>query len=174
MHENMFPGALCQENFRFYIYIYIFLKLVKKHFSKHRYHELFNKTNIKVSYRCMDSMEKLVKKENNNLLRKNKMNKRICNCRANNTFLLDGKCLSSKIVYSAEVLIGNNQNGDKYFGICKKEFKTRLDNHKISFKNRQKEKDTELSKYVWNLKDKNITNYSMKWSIVKQTSGHKL
>ena len=152
----------------------VFLKLVEKDFSKHRYHELFNKTNIKVSYRCMDNLEKLVKKQNNNLLRKNNINKRICNCRANNTCVLDGKCLSSIIVYSVEVLIGNNQNGDIYVGICEKEFKTRLDNHKISFKNRQKEKDNELSKYIWNLKDKNITNFSIKWSIVKQTSGHKL
>ena len=152
----------------------VFLKLVEKDFSKHRYHELFNKTNIKVSYRCMDNLEKLVKKQNNNLLRKNNINKRICNCRANNTCVLDGKCLSSKIVYSVEVLIGNNQNGDIYVGICEKEFKTRLDNHKISFKNRQKEKDNELSKYIRNLKDKNITNFSIKWSIVKQTSGHKL
>ena len=63
-------------------------------------------------------------------------------------------------------------NRDKYFGICETELKTRLGNHKNSFKNRQKEKDTELSKYMWNLKDKNITNYSLKWSIVKQTSGY--
>ena len=149
-----------------------FLKLVKKHFSKHCYHKIFNKNNIKVSYSCMDNMEKLVKKHNNNLLRKNDTNKQNCNCRANNTCPLDGKCLSSNIVYSAEVLIGNNQHGDKYFGICQTEFKTRLGNHKNSFKNRQKEKDTELSKYIWNLKDKNITNYSIKWSIVKQTSGY--
>ena len=120
----------------------------------------------------MDNMEKLVKKHNNNLLRKNDTNKQNCNCRATNTCPLDGKCLSSNIVYSAEVLIGNNQHGDKYFGICETEFKTRLGNHKNSFKNRQKEKDTELSKYIWNLKDKNITNYSIKWSIVKQTSGY--
>ena len=80
--------------------------------------------------------------------------------------------LSSNIAYSAEVLIGNNQHGDKYFGICQTEFKTRLGNHKNSFKNRQKEKDTELSKYIWNLKDKNITNYIIKLSIVKQTSGY--
>ena len=33
-------------------------------------------------------------------------------------------------------------------------------------------KDTELSKYIWNLTDKSITNYSIKWSIVKQTSGY--
>ena len=69
-------------------------------------------------------------------------------------------------------LIGNIQHGDKYFGICKTEFKTRLGNQKNSFKNRQKEKDTEISKYIWNLKDKNISNYSMKWSIVKETSGY--
>ena len=90
-----------------------FLKLVQKHFSKHCYHKIFNKNNIKVSYSCMDHMEKLIKKHNNNLLRKHGTSKRNCNCRANNTCPLDGKCLSSNIAYSAEVLIGNNQHGDK-------------------------------------------------------------
>ena len=52
-----------------------FLKLVKKHFNKHRYLKIFNKNNIKVSYSCVDNMEKLVKKHNNNLLRKNDTNK---------------------------------------------------------------------------------------------------
>ena len=78
----------------------------------------------------------------------------------------------SNIAYSAEVLIGNNQHGDKNFGICETEFKTRLGKYKSSSKNRQKEKDIELSKYIWDLKDKNITNYRKKWSIVKQTSGY--
>ena len=110
-----------------------FFKLVKKNFSKHRYHEIFNKNNIKVSYSCMDNMEKLVKKHNNNRLRKNDTNQRNSNCRANNTCPLDGKCLSSNIVYSAEVLSGNNQHRDKYFGIYEKEFKTKLGNHKNSF-----------------------------------------
>ena len=83
----------------------------------------------------MDNMEKLVKKHNNNLLRKSDTNNQNCNCRANNTCALDGKCLSSKIIYSADVLTGNNQHGHKYFGICETEFKTRLGNHKNSFKN---------------------------------------
>ena len=82
----------------------------------------------------MDNMEKLVKKRNNNLLRKNDTNKRNCNCRANNTCPLDRKCLSSNIVYSAEVRIDKNQHGDKYFGICETEFKTRSGNHKIHLK----------------------------------------
>ena len=69
-------------------------------------------------------------------------------------------------------LFRNNQQGDKYFGICDTEFKTRLGNHKNSFRNRQKQKDTERSKYVWDLKDKSIASCSIKWSIVKQTSGY--
>ena len=88
----------------------------------------------------MDNMEKLVKKHNNNLLRKNDTNKQNFNCCANNTCPLDGKCLSSNIVYSAEVVIGNNQLGDKYFGICKTEFKTRLGNYKNSFKNTKRKR----------------------------------
>ena len=88
----------------------------------------------------MGNMEKLVKKHNNNFLRKNDTNKRNCNCRVNNTCPLDLKCLSSKIVYSAEVLIDNNHHGDKYFGICKTEFKTRLGKHKKSFKRDKKKK----------------------------------
>ena len=39
----------------------------------------------------MDNMEKLVKKHNNNLLRKNDTNKRNFNCRAKNNCPLDGK-----------------------------------------------------------------------------------
>ena len=149
-----------------------FLNLVKKHFSKHRYHKIFNKNNIKVSYCCMDNMEKLVKKHNSNILKKDDTMKRTCNCRVKNECPLDGKCLSSNIVYSAEVLIDNNEQEDIYFGISETEFKTRLSNHKKSFKNRIYKTDTELSKYIWDLKDKNITNYCIKWSIAKQTSGY--
>ena len=97
-----------------------FLKLVKKHFSKHRYHKIFNKNNTKVSYSCMDNMEKVVKKHNNNLLGKNDTNKRTCNCGANNTCPLDAKCLSSNIVCSAE----DKSTRRQCFGIYEKEFKT--------------------------------------------------
>ena len=88
----------------------------------------------------MDNMERLVKKHNNNLLRKNDTNKQNCNYRTNNTCPLDGKYLSSNIVYSAEVLIGNNQHGDKYFGMCETEFKTRLPTIKIYLKTDKKKK----------------------------------
>ena len=89
----------------------------------------------------MDNMEKLVKKYINNLLRKEQHKKQTCNCRTNNnTSPLHCKCLSSSIVYSAEVLIGNIKQGDKYFDIRKTEFKIRLGDHKNSFTNRQKKR----------------------------------
>ena len=87
----------------------------------------------------MGYMEKLVKKYKNNLLRKNQAIKRTCNSCKNYAFSLDGKCLSSNLVDSAEVFIINNEQENKCFGICETEFKTRLGNHKMSFKNREKE-----------------------------------
>ena len=37
-------------------------------------------------------------------------------------------------------------------------------NHTAFFKNKSKEKSTELSKYIWELKNSSI-NYDLKWSI---------
>ena len=42
-----------------------------------------------------------------------------------------------------------------YFGISETEFKSRYNNHTMSFRNRTHENDTELSKYIWSLKDQN-------------------
>ena len=39
-----------------------FLNLISKHFPKqHKYHSLFNKNNVKVSYSCMDNMKSIIK-----------------------------------------------------------------------------------------------------------------
>ena len=39
-----------------------------------------------------------------------------------------------------QLIIGNSQHGNKYFGTCETEFKTRLSNHKNSFKTDKKKK----------------------------------
>ena len=66
----------------------------------------------------MDNMPKLVKKHNSNILKKDDTMKRTCNCRVKNECPLDGKCLSSNIVYSAEVLIDNNEPGDMTYTLA--------------------------------------------------------
>ena len=40
----------------------------------------------------------------------------------------------------------------------------RYNNHTCSFRNKSREKNTELSKYVWELKDKDV-NFSFNWDI---------
>ena len=44
-------------------------------------------------------------------------------------------------------------------------FYTRFRNHRKSFKNRNYSTETELSKCVWNLKDRNV-RYDLSWKIV--------
>ena len=53
------------------------------------------------------------------------------------------------------------------------DFKTRFNNHKLSFRNRDHSRDpardTVLSKYVWELKDNDMT-YDIKWCIIRRAN----
>ena len=154
-----------------------FLKLLNKHFGKtHKYHKIFNRNNVKISYSCMNSMSKIINAHNSKIANKEytENDQILCNCRNRNDCPLDGKCLSSKIVYSAEVTTETSPPilpGKIYLGICDTEFKTRYGNHKKSFRHRRYEKDTELSKYIWELKDQN-KNFEIKWSIYRKSCGY--
>ena len=46
------------------------------------------------------------------------------------------------------------------------EFKTRFNNHIYSFNHKKHATSTALSRYIWDLKNKN-ENYSIEWSILK-------
>ena len=52
-----------------------------------------------------------------------------------------------------------------------KEFKSRCNNQKMSFRNRAHENDTKLSKHLWSLKDEN-KDFDIKCSISKTSSGY--
>ena len=47
----------------------IFLTLISKHFpSTHKYHKIFNRYNVKVSYCCGENMEDNIRRHNNKIL----------------------------------------------------------------------------------------------------------
>ena len=121
----------------------------------------------------MDNMKKILNSHNKSILNAtNEENDRKCNCRDKNKCPLDNKCLSSNIVYKAEVTTNNTDNSKKsYIGISETEFKSRFRNHQKSFNHRKYSKDTELSKYIWDLKDNNI-DFNIQWSIIKNTSSY--
>ena len=60
-------------------------------------------------------------------------------------------CLSECFIYKASVSTTTNKC---YYGICENAFKERYNNQ--SFRNKSREKDTELSKSVWESKEKDI------------------
>ena len=67
-------------------------------------------------------------------------------------------------IYKATV--STSENKKHYIGLTSNTFKTRYSLHKTSFTNKDKRNNTELSKYIWKLKDNN-TAYQIEWKILK-------
>ena len=153
----------------------VFLNIVKKHFiHRHKYHKLFNKNNIKISYSCMPNMKSIIARHNKKVLNNEVLPTAsiTCNCPQDNRVNcpLDGMCLSGSIVYNASVT--SNGETKVYTGATQPEFKKRFRNHTHSFSNRAKETDTTLSRYIWQLKDRE-TGYNIKWSLYRQSFPYK-
>ena len=85
----------------------------------------------------MDNKTNIISSHNEKVTNSdNETNGKTCNCRNKSKCPLDKKCLTNKIVYEAEVTNdGINELSTKvYFGISETEFKSRCNNHVISFK----------------------------------------
>ena len=87
-------------------------------------------------------------------------------CRDKNTFPLDKKCLTPKVIYQADFTSDTDDTYKYYLGLAERSFKDRYNNHKPSFHNDQPKNSTELSKYVWSLIYENKTP-TINWKIIK-------
>ena len=148
----------------------IFLSLLKKHFpKKNKLHKIFSKNNVKISYSCMSNISSTIAGHNKSLLQP-KITEYVCNCRVKNTCAFQNQCQTPNLIYRADV---ENEVSDEkkiYFGLPATTFKERFENHNKDFNHKQHSKNTELSKYIWSLKDAKIP-YSIKWSIVEKVYG---
>ncbi len=96
---------------------------------------------------------------------------RTCNCRQPQNCPLNGNCLTECVVYKATV--SASQTPDRhYYGLTEGPFKTRFNAHSRSFRAESCRKETELSKYIWDLKDQNKA-YEIKWKIEQRASPYK-
>ena len=151
-----------------------FLQIIDAEFPKdHRLRKLFNRNNVKISYSCMNNIGQTISAHNTALLQQQKSTAtaRECNCRDRNSCPLEGKCLTTSIIYQASVTTNDGKPTEHYIGLTDNTFKTRYTNHKTSFTHANKKNSTELSKHVWKLKEANI-DYNIKWSILKQASSY--
>ena len=148
-----------------------FLHLLDKHFPVGSpLHKLFNRNNVKISYSCMPNVKNTISRHNKRILSSNTARTTTdnCNCRKPDECPLKRNCLHRNIVYEAEVTSDDGEM-KKYIGMTANTFKERFYNHKKSFTNDKYEKETELSKHVWNLKKSN-KQYSISWSIIKRAA----
>ena len=127
--------------------------------------------------------------------------KKSCNCRAKANCPLSGNCRTPAVVYKATVThgnqtrtyIGNTGSGSRADRTRKDlikvfqelglqitvqtnlkmvDYKERFRNHTKSFKHQKYENETELSKYVWDLKKKNM-DHDIKWEILKKSNTYR-
>ena len=122
-----------------------------------------------VSYSCMQNIKSKISNHNRRLLEKNKKSTadKNLNCRNKECCPLDNQCLTTNVIYKAE--IKNNVCGDtkEYIGNTAGTFKRRYANHVKSLNIQPYSTETEPYKYAWKLK-KNKRSYIIKWSIIKQ------
>ena len=120
----------------------------------------------------MKNMQQIIKSHNRNITKKENQAQeaRKCNCRVKSSCPLGGNCLTNDVIYRADV--NSNKGTASYIGLASGNFKTRYNNHTKSFRHKRYEKETELSKYIWGLKNKNI-DHQISWSIVRVSNTHK-
>ena len=115
-----------------------FLHLVNKHFPpSHKCHKLFNKNNVKVSYRCMDNMGSKIKNHNMKILYDNEKKRgNSCNCQSKDLCPLNGDCRTENVVYECTVITNEHENSEKiYRGATENEFKAKYPTPVLSFNN---------------------------------------
>ena len=81
-----------------------------------------------------------------------------CNCRNKNNCPLDGKFLTSHIIYEAQITSNQlNYKQKFYIGTTKTGFKHRFINHTKSFNIEHYKNETELSKEYWTIRRNHFT-----------------
>ena len=143
-----------------------FLSLVLKHFPPgHKYHSLFNRNTLKLSYSCMPNIAHIIQAHNAKILKNERSETKPCNCRDKKNCPLDGRCQETCLVYKAEVK--TKKETKFYYGMCEGTFKLRFNDHQKSFRDQKYENKTALSQYVWKNRDRG-NELKIKWSIEKK------
>jgi len=89
-----------------------------------------------------------------------------CNCRNKNDCPLEGQ---EELVYQATVT--TSEKKETYVSLTATEFKTRWRNHQMSFKHEARRNDTELSKCLWELKEKK-NKFTVSWKILAKARAY--
>ena len=79
--------------------------------------------------------------------------------------------MTPKVIYRADVTNEANNDQKFYFGLAETTFKERYNNHKGDVKHIKSQYNTELTKYIWNLKNNSI-QYNINSKVVDKVYGN--
>ena len=137
--------------------------------------KLFNNNNLKLSYCCTRNIQGIITAHNRKLLQQtdNVVETKKCNCRGGVVNCpVGGACLEEEVVYEATVTVeGKPDMTRSYIGSASTSMKTRLNNHRCDFNNRNREHATTLSSYVWKTKDQDLAPV-VKYKIVGRAKAY--
>ena len=117
----------------------------------------------------MNNIKAIINSHNAKILKQDEKTEPECNCSNKQLCPMKGQkdsCRAKDVVYQATV---DSASGKRfYIGLASTEIKKRISKHRTDFKNRKYEKSTELSKYIWKLKDRN-EKYDISWKIINRS-----
>ena len=128
----------------------------------HPLHKIFNTNTLKLSYSCLPNVKNII--DDNKKSKIQKSQKKTCNCRKPADCRFNGQCLIKSIIYQAIVTTEDDGSKETYIGLTKNDFKEQINGHKVTFRHASKPNCTELSKFIWRLKDLG-RDFSIKWSL---------
>ena len=117
----------------------------------------------------MKNIDSIISGHNHNILNA-KQKSFGCNCGKKDSCPINGECLTPKAMYRADISNEANNNQKFYFGLAETTFKERYNNHKRDVKHIKYQYTTELTKYIWNLKNNSI-KYNIQWKAVDKVYG---
>ena len=170
----------------------LFFAMVDRHFKGTLLGKIFNRNNLKVSYRTGRNFKAHLDGHNKSKLNGPKVGEvRKCNCRQ--LCPLGGECGTKNVIYRADVkpVDANNNQIRTYFGQTTRPVKDRITEHKYSISTpkkvlsrgdgrvatiedqiEEKKNKSELSAFVWKLKQQKQA-FTIEWKIVKKALPYK-
>ena len=155
-----------------------FLRILDECFPRgHPLYQIMNRGTVKISYSCMPSMDRRIKSINVGKLRvESRKEEGELGCRCRKECPMEGRCRESELVYRAKVNVrgedGEMKEEKSYIGLTSTPFIERFRNHNYSFNRKGMQNATELSKYVWGLKEEG-KEYDIKWEILRKSYSYK-
>ena len=110
-----------------------FFRLIQNCFKpEHPLRPILNKNTIKLSYSCMPNVQQKISAKNKRILnQQEKIRHRECNCRKNTQRPMEGKCLTTGVIYQASVTTLNDNKVETYIIYT---FKIRYNSHTRSWR----------------------------------------